>query len=139
MCIFSCPFAINYNHQGWIHTSQKLSFFSVNCFILIYCRLNDDNELYKKHLVKMRAIQHVYVLIISKQFQTSKPILKHLNFLVYIQWIPDIWIHSQFFKMSYYVFKIKCRGKMSLILINQLHSYFRAVNLSWIKHKKKFV
>ena len=139
MCIFSCPFAINYNHQGWIHTSQKLSFFSVNCFILIYCRLNDDNKLYKFFFSKIRAIQHVYVLIISKQFQTSKPILKHLIFLVYIQWIPDIWIHSQSFLKCRITYLRSNTGKMSLILIFQLHSYFRAVNLSWIKHKKKFV
>ena len=29
-------------------------------------------------------------------------------------------------------FWIKCRGKMSLILIYQLHLYFRAINLPWI-------
>ena len=28
--------------------------------------------------------------------------------------------------------------KMSLILIYQLHSYFRAINLPWIKNKKSF-
>ena len=37
--------------------------------------------------------------------------------------------------MSYYILKIKCRGKMSLILIYQLHSYFRAL----VKNKKKFL
>ena len=43
------------------------------------------------------------------------------------------------FKMSYYIFKIKSSGKMSLMLIYQLHLYFRAINLSWIKNKKKFL
>ena len=41
--------------------------------------------------------------------------------------------------MSYYIFKIKCRGKMSSILIHQLHSYFRAINIPSVKNKKKFL
>ena len=39
--------------------------------------------------------------------------------------------------MSYYIFKIKCLGKMSLILIYELRSYFRAINLPGIKIKKE--
>ena len=41
------------------------------------------------------------------------------------------------FIMSYYIFKIKCHWEMSLILIYQLYSYFRAINLPWIKNKMK--
>ena len=39
----------------------------------------------------------------------------------------------------YYISKSKCLEKMSLILLYQLHFYFRAINLPWIKNKKKFV
>ena len=39
--------------------------------------------------------------------------------------------------MSHYMFKIKCRRKIDWILINQLHSYLRAINLPWIKNKKE--
>ena len=49
------------------------------------------------------------------------------------------YIARVFFIMTYYIFKIKCRGKMILILIYQLHSYFRDINLPDLELKIKEV
>ena len=63
---------------------------------------------------------------------TERVRVYYSEFQIY-EYIPRV------FLISYYIFKIKCRGKLSLMLIYQLHSYFRAINLPRIKSKKKFL
>ena len=62
------------------------------------------------------------------------------NFVVYIQRIPDIWIHSKnFLKCCILnIFKNKGRGKTNL-MYHCCPSYFMAINLPWIKNKQQFL
>ena len=76
--------------------------------------------------IKLKLSTSDSIWFVSEYFDLSFKIRKNRLFMIKSQIHEYI---ARVFKMSYYIFQIICRGKMSLILIYQFNSYFKDINL----------